>query len=160
VLSTDRTYPRLPDSSQASSSGRRSKELRRAMTDQSLRRGRDVLGAILAIAVINNQLAYCWAQVKDVHAGYELASKICSPCHVIGPLPGPSFMDIAKGDYRSAAPLKVSFAPPTATSVTPAECLESTSLMSKFERFPLISAAYERRTRPCGRILERWRFWD
>ena len=76
------------------------------MTYQSLRRGRNVLGAILAIALINNQLAYCWAQVKDVHAGYELASKICSPCHVIGPSPGPSFIDIAKGDYRSAAPLE------------------------------------------------------
>ena len=72
------------------------------MSRQSLR-----IGAILTIAALSDQQGYCWAQeVKDVRAGYELASKICSPCHVIGPLPGPSFVDISKGDYRSAEPLE------------------------------------------------------
>jgi mono/diheme cytochrome c family protein len=77
------------------------------MTNPSLRRRRTVVAAILAIVPTSDQWVQCWAQeIKDVHAGYELASKICSPCHVIGPSPGPSFMDIAKGDYRSAAPLQ------------------------------------------------------
>jgi mono/diheme cytochrome c family protein len=77
------------------------------VTDQSFWRRKTMIGAVLAIATMSDQWARCWAQeVKDVRAGYELASKICSPCHVIGPSAGPSFMDIAKGDYHSAAPLE------------------------------------------------------
>ena len=77
------------------------------MIDQTLRRRRALVGAILVIAAMSDQWARCSAQeIKDVHAGYELASKICSPCHIVAPLAGPSFMDIAKGDYRLAAPLE------------------------------------------------------
>ena len=78
------------------------------MTDQSSKqRRRTLVGAILAIAATSDQWTRCWAQdVKDVHAGYELASKVCSPCHVVAPLPGPSSMDIAKSQYGSTAPLE------------------------------------------------------
>jgi mono/diheme cytochrome c family protein len=78
------------------------------MTDQSSKqRRRTLVGAIMAIAATSDQWTRCWAQeVKDVHAGYELASKVCSPCHVVAPLPGPSFMDIAKSQYGSPAPLE------------------------------------------------------
>ena len=78
------------------------------MTDQSSKqRRRTLVCAILAIAATHDQWTRCWAQeVKDVHAGYELASKVCSPCHVVAPLPAPSFMDIAKSQYGSPAPLE------------------------------------------------------
>jgi mono/diheme cytochrome c family protein len=78
------------------------------MTDQSSKqRRRTLICAILAIAATHDQWTRCWAQeVKDVHAGYELASKVCSPCHVVAPLPAPSFMDIAKSQYGSLAPLE------------------------------------------------------
>ena len=87
---------------------RRSKELDEPMTDQSSKqRRRTLICPILAIAATHDQWARCWAQeVKDVHAGYELASEVCSPCHVVVPLPAPSFMDIAKSQYGSLAPLE------------------------------------------------------
>ena len=76
------------------------------MNDQSLQRRRVILGVLSVIVAMSAQPARCSAQeIKDVHAGYELASKICSPCHLVGPLPGPSFMDIAKGEYGSPASL-------------------------------------------------------
>ena len=77
------------------------------MTDQSLQRRRAIVGVISVIVATSAQSARCSAQeIKDVHAGYELASKICSPCHLVAPLPGPSFMEIAKGEYRSPASLE------------------------------------------------------
>jgi hypothetical protein len=78
------------------------------MTDQSSKqRRRTLICAILAIATTHDQWTRSWAQdVKNVHAGYELASKVCSPCHVVAPLPAPSFMDIAKSQYGSLAPLE------------------------------------------------------
>jgi mono/diheme cytochrome c family protein len=78
------------------------------MTDQSSKqRRRTLVCAILTIAATHDQWTRCWAQdVNNVHAGYELASKVCSPCHVVAPLPGPSFMDIAKSQYGSLAPLE------------------------------------------------------
>jgi hypothetical protein len=78
------------------------------MTDQSSRQRRRIsIGAILAIAAMNDQWTGCWAQeVKDVHTGYQLASRVCSPCHLVAPLPGPSFMDIANSEYGSPAPLE------------------------------------------------------
>jgi hypothetical protein len=77
------------------------------MTDQSSKqRRRTLVCATLAIAAMHDQTR-CWAQeVKDVHAGYDLASKVCSPCYVVAPLPGPSFMDIANSQYGSPAPLE------------------------------------------------------
>jgi hypothetical protein len=46
------------------------------MTDQSSKqRRRTLVGAIMAIAATSDQWTRCWAQeVKDVHAGYEVAS--------------------------------------------------------------------------------------
>jgi len=69
------------------------------VTDQLLKRRRALAGATLTIALTNNPWGSCSAQ--EIHAGHELALKICSPCHLVGPLPGPSFADIAKGEYAS-----------------------------------------------------------
>ena len=104
------------------------------MTDQSSKqRRRTLVCAILAIAATHDQWTRCWAQeVKDVHAGYELASKVCSPCYVVAPLPGPSFMDIAKSEYGSPAPLEL---------VTPAVCQTSAYQENKFGRFLPTSVA-------------------
>ena len=92
------------------------------MTDQSSKqRRRTLVGAILAIAATSDQWTRCWAQeVKDVHAGYELASKVCSPCHVVAPLPGPFFHGYRKEPiWLASATLKISCDRLTATLVTP-----------------------------------------
>lgn len=77
------------------------------MTDQLPQRRRTLVGAILTITLMSNPWAPCSAQdLKDVDAGHELALKVCSPCHLVGPLPGPPFADIAKGEYASSTPLE------------------------------------------------------
>jgi mono/diheme cytochrome c family protein len=77
------------------------------VTHQLLQRRRTLVGVILTITRMSNPWAPCLAQdLKDVDAGRELALKVCSPCHLVAPLPGPPFADIAKGEYASPTPLE------------------------------------------------------
>jgi mono/diheme cytochrome c family protein len=77
------------------------------MIGQLPRRRTTLVGAILAITLTSNPWVRSSAQdLRDIHAGRELALKVCSPCHLVAPLPGPSFTDIAKGEYASATPLE------------------------------------------------------
>jgi hypothetical protein len=43
---------------------------------------------------------FAWPRTKPMEGS------VCSPCHVVAPLPAPSFMDIAKSQYGSLAPLE------------------------------------------------------
>ena len=76
------------------------------MTEPSAGRQRILIQATLTIALVLGH-SRCSAQaIKDVAAGHELSSKLCSQCHLVAPLPGPSFMDIAKGEYGSSKSLE------------------------------------------------------
>jgi mono/diheme cytochrome c family protein len=76
------------------------------LNQPKLRRQRFTV-AILAIALTTGHGACAWAEdAKDVRAGEDLASKICSPCHVVIKPSGPSFAEIAKGSHASSESLR------------------------------------------------------
>src|SRR6185437_8973786 len=70
-------------------------------------RRRTLGGAILAIAAMSDQLTPCLGArgQRRSHRVHELASKVCSPCHLVAQLPRPSFMD-GKDEYGSPGPLE------------------------------------------------------
>ena len=59
-----------------------------------------------------------WAdEASDIRAGQELASKVCSPCHVVAERPGPTFAEIAKGG-RAAPDTLLAFLRSTHSNVS------------------------------------------
>ena len=77
------------------------------MIVRSAGRRRGLVSAILIIGALSSLAARCLAEeMKDIAAGHDVASRMCSQCHLIGPLPGPPFMDIAKSEYGAPASLE------------------------------------------------------
>lgn len=70
-------------------------------TESSARRtGR--LRAFVTIVLTIEMCPDVWAdEASDIRAGQELASKVCSPCHVVAERPGPTFAEIAKGGHAA-----------------------------------------------------------
>ena len=73
----------------------------KSRTESSARRtGR--LRTIVTIALTIGMCPDAWAdEASDIRAGQELASKVCSPCHVVAERPGPTFTEIAKGEHAA-----------------------------------------------------------
>jgi mono/diheme cytochrome c family protein len=64
------------------------------------------ISGVLLVGAVIGLLASARAEDQtDARAGEQLAKKLCSSCHLVGQLPGPSFADIARGDHASAAAL-------------------------------------------------------
>jgi mono/diheme cytochrome c family protein len=62
---------------------------------------------ILLIGAAIGPLAPARAENQnDARSGERLAQKLCSSCHLVGRLPGPSFADIARGDHASPDALR------------------------------------------------------
>jgi mono/diheme cytochrome c family protein len=67
----------------------------------------DGISAILVVGAAIGLLAPARAEDQnDAHSGEQLAQKLCSSCHLVGQLPGPSFVDLAKGDHASPDTLR------------------------------------------------------
>ena len=68
---------------------------------------RDGISAILLVGAAIGLL--CPARADDqnnARSGEQLAQELCSPCHLVGQLSGPSFADIARGDRASPDALR------------------------------------------------------
>jgi len=65
------------------------------------------ISAILLVGMAIGLLGPARAEDQnDARSGEQLAQKLCSFCHLVEQLPGPSFMDIAKGDHASPNALR------------------------------------------------------
>jgi hypothetical protein len=73
----------------------------KSRTESSARRtGR--LRAFVTIVLTIEMCPDVWAdEASDIRAGQELASKVCSPCHVVAERPGPTFAEVAKGGHAA-----------------------------------------------------------
>jgi cytochrome c2 len=74
----------------------------KSRTESSARRtGR--MRTIVTIAVTIGMCPDAWAdEASDIRAGQELASKVCSPCHVVAERPGPTFAENRQRRTRRA----------------------------------------------------------
>jgi mono/diheme cytochrome c family protein len=67
----------------------------------------DGISAILLVSAVVGPLATARAdEQNDARSGEQLAQKLCSPCHLVKQLSGPSFQDIARGDHASRDALR------------------------------------------------------
>jgi mono/diheme cytochrome c family protein len=65
------------------------------------------ISAILLVGAAIGPLAPVRADDQnDVRSGERLAQRLCSPCHLVGQLPGLSFGEIARGDHASPRALR------------------------------------------------------
>jgi mono/diheme cytochrome c family protein len=68
---------------------------------------RSGISAILLVGAAIGLLGPARAEDQnDARSGEQLAQKLCSSCHLVERLPGPSFMDIARGDHASPDALR------------------------------------------------------
>jgi len=68
---------------------------------------RDGISAILLVGAAIGLLGPALAEDQNnARTGERLAQKLCSSCHLVGRLPGPSFADIARGDHASPDALR------------------------------------------------------
>ena len=68
---------------------------------------RDGISAILLLGAAIGLLSPARADDQNnARSGEQLAQKLCSPCHLVGQLSGPSFADIARGDRASPDALR------------------------------------------------------
>ena len=62
---------------------------------------------VAAIVASFGLTARAWAdEASEARAGQELATKVCSPCHVVAETPGPPFSQIAKGERAAPEALR------------------------------------------------------
>ena len=69
---------------------------------ESSARGARLVRTLLVIAVsIGIYDGACAQEASEIRAGQELATKLCSQCHVVAERPGPSFAEIARGEHAA-----------------------------------------------------------
>jgi len=70
------------------------------------RRARFLRGAFAIAATIGMRVGAVADEAGDIRAGEELATKMCSPCHVIAGRPAPPLAEIAKSEHAAPDALR------------------------------------------------------
>lgn len=86
------------------------------------------IAAILGACALGGQASA--DEASDVRGGQELAAKFCSPCHAIAEKPGPSFVEIAKGERAAPEALRA-FLHSTASNVSHPGAMPNPELSEK-----------------------------